>query len=55
MKKNLTILEIFKEIIAETERPTCASYEYDATPTERERLNNIYHLCKDALRELEID
>jgi len=41
------IREIIKEIKAEITSPTCASYEYDSTPTERERMNNIGVLIRE--------
>lgn len=51
MNKQL-IKEILKEIKAELAAPTCQSYEYDATPTERERMENIGVLVRGLEEEL---
>lgn len=38
--------DILREIETEASSPTCVSYEYDPTPTAKERLNNILKLIE---------
>lgn len=48
MKSLIDIKVILEEIIEETEVETGGEEDY-RLPTDREQLNKIYHLCKDAL------
>ncbi len=41
IEENKRLQNRIDRAIKETLKPTCASYEYDPTPTAEERLNNV--------------
>lgn len=50
LKSEVKRLKMYiEDAIYEAKRPTCASYEYDPTPTAEERLKNIINILGRAI------
>lgn len=49
------IINALQKIKEETQKPTCASYEFDPTPTAEERLRNISNMIDTLFEELELN